>query len=341
MRKRTILKAVMLLVVTGAWTLPAAAADLKIATVLPENTQWMKDMRRGAAEIQERTDGRVTFRFYAGGVQGSADKVLRKIKIGQLHGGAFTPTDLQQVYPDLNVYGLPFLFESNDEVDYVRERVDPLLTEGLEEAGFASFGFAGGGFAMVMSNMPVRSHADLRGRKVWVPEGDLISYQTMEALSLAPVTLPITDVLTGLQTGLIDIVAMSPAGALVLQWHTRVDYLTRMPILYSMGLLAIDRRAFDRIDAADREIVHEVMARVYRRWDVENRNDAEEALEALIASGVEPVDPAPGEQARLQAITNETNRAMAEEGLLSRDLLETVLHHIDEYRNGGETVAAE
>ena len=186
----------------------AVAAEFKIATVLPENTSWMKEMRAAAADIRERTDGRVTFKFYSGGVQGSPDKVLRKIKIGQLHGGAFTPTDLQQVYADLNIYGLPFLFESEAEVNYVRERVDPALIRGLEEAGFVSFGFAGGGFARVMSNVPVRNHDDLKGRKVWVPEGDLISYESMQALDLSPVTLPLTDVLTGLQTGLIDIVTI-------------------------------------------------------------------------------------------------------------------------------------
>src|SRR5690606_33099702 len=200
----------------------AGAADLKIATVLPENTQWMKDMRAGAAEIRERTDGRVNFKFYSGGVQGNPQTVLRKIKIGQLHGGAFTPTDLQGVYADLNIYGLPFLFESVEEADYVREAIDPKLAAGLEKAGFVSFGFATAGFARIMSNVPIRSHEDLRGRKVWVPEGDLISYQAMQALDLSPVTLPVTDVLTGLQTGLIDIVAMPPAAALVLQWHTRV-----------------------------------------------------------------------------------------------------------------------
>jgi TRAP-type transport system periplasmic protein len=322
----------------------AGAVDLKIATVLPENTQWMRDMREGGKELAERTDGRVNFRFYSGGVQGSADKVLRKIKIGQLHGGAFTPTDLQQVYPDLNIYGLPFLFESADEVDYVRERVDPKLTSGLEDAGFVSFGFAGGGFALVMSNVPVSSHDDLRGRKVWVPEGDLISYETMQALQLSPVTLPITDVLTGLQTGLIDIVAMPPAGALVLQWHTRVRYVTRMPILYSMGLLAIEARAFNRLEPADRELVREVMSGIYREWDIENREDAERAMQALVDSGVEPVEPEPGEQEKLQTLMERTNRAMADEGMFSAELLEEVLGHIRTYRSdagGSEAVAAQ
>lgn len=285
------------------------AADLKIATVLPENTQWMRDMREGAAEISERTGGRVSFKFYSGGVQGNPGTVLRKIRIGQLHGGAFTPTDLQQVYPDLNIYGLPFLFESAEEASYVRRAIDPKLAAGLEEAGYVSFGFASGGFAMIMSNVPVRSHGDLRGRKVWVPEGDLISYEAMNALDLSPVTLPITDVLTGLQTGLLDIVAMPPAGALVLQWHTKVQYVTRMPIVYSMGLLAIDRRAFDRVEPGDREIVREVMSALYARWDVENEREAEDALQALINSGIEPVEPAPGELERLQAVMRETNDA--------------------------------
>ncbi len=311
----------------------AQAVELKIATVLPENTKWMRDMRAGAAEIKQRTDGRVTFRFYSGGVQGSPNTVLRKIKIRQLHGGAFTPMDLQQVYANLNIYGLPFLFESAEEADYVREVVDPKLAAGLEEAGFVSFGFASAGFARIMSNVPIRSHGDLRGRKVWVPEGDLISYEAMKALDLSPVTLPVTDVLTGLQTGLLDIVAMPPAGALVLQWHTRVNYVTLMPIVYSMGLLAIDSRAFGRIAEADRAVVREVMTALYSRWDVENRQDAEKALQALINAGVEPVEPAPGELERLQAIMAETNLSLARNGFISLALLQEIQGLIGQYRD--------
>lgn len=313
------------------------AATLKIATVLPENTQWMKDMRKGAAEIGERTDGRVNLKFYSGGIQGSPGKVLRKIKIGQLHGGAFTPTDLQQVYPDLNIYGLPFLFESQDEVDYVRERIDPQLEEGLDKAGFVSFGFAGGGFAVVMSNVPVRGHEDLKGRKVWVPEGDLLSYEAMKALQLSPVTLPITDVLTGLQTGLIDIVAMSPAGALVLQWHTKVEYLTRMPVLYSMGLLAIDKKAFKRLDEADQDVMQDVMGRIYAEWDAAARQDAVNALQALIDSGIKVVEPAPGEQRKLQNVMQKQNLELARRGMISQGLLEEVMQHINAYRRDADS----
>jgi len=220
----------------------AAAVDLKLATLAPERSGWVKDMRKGAKEIKELTDGRVNIKLYVGGTQGDSEQVLRAIRTKRLHGGMFTPTDLQDRYADLNIYGLPFLFESAAEVDYVREQLDDTLLQGLEEAGFISFGFTNGGFAYLMSNEPVRGLDDLKGKRVWVPEGDRISYAAMAALELSPVTLPITDVMTGLQTGLIDIIAFPPTGTLALQWHTKVKYVTEMPILFSMGLMAIDAK---------------------------------------------------------------------------------------------------
>jgi len=311
---------------------PAAAVDLKIATIAPEGSTWMTDMRSAAAEIAERTDGRVNIKLYGGGVMGDDKKVLRKIRIGQLHGGVFTANSMEQYYPDLNIYGLPLLFETEEEVEYIRERIDPKLKAGLEEAGFVSFGFSGGGFARFLSNTPVRSVADLEGKKVWVPEGDQISYRAMEALDLSPVTLPVTDVLTGLQTGLIDIVASPPVAVLVLQWHTKVNYLTELPLLYTMGYLAIDKRAFSRLSEADQAIVDEVMTRVYRNFDRINRADNQEALAALGNTGVDFVDPVEGAIDRWREPVMAANRSLAEEGYLSPELLEEVLALVAEYR---------
>jgi TRAP-type transport system periplasmic protein len=136
---------------------------------------------------------------------------------------------------------------------------------------------------------------------------------------------------------------MSPAGALVLQWHTKVEYLTKLPILYSMGLLAIDGRAFKRIDEADQAVVRDVMSRIYAEWDAENQQDADKALQALIKSGIEAVEPAPGEQEKLQGLMQRQNQIMADKGLFSEALLEEVLAHINTYRSefdSDESVAA-
>lgn len=311
----------------------AAAVDLKLATLAPERSGWVQDMRKGAKEIKERTDGRVNVKLYVGGSQGNSEQVLRAIRTKRLHGGAFTPTDLQDRYADVNIYGLPFLFESAAEVDYVREQLDDTLLQGLEEAGFISFGFTNGGFAYLMSNEPVRGLDDLKGKRVWVPEGDTISYAAMDALELAPVTLPITDVMTGLQTGLIDIIAFPPSGALALQWHTKVKYVTEMPILFSMGLMAIDAKAFGRLPAQDQRIVRDVMGAMYaefsRREPEENRN----AKEALLNSGVQSVMPDEGEVEKIRKVMEKTNRELGAKGMFSLELYDEMVRHIEDYRN--------
>ena len=268
---------------------PASAVDIKIASVAPDGSRWMQQMRAGAEEVSSRTGGRVTIKFYPGGVMGNDAQVLRKIRIGQLQGGAFTAGGLGERYGALNLYGIPLLFRSLDEIDAVRSALDPELATGLEQAGFVTFGFIEGGFANLLSNEPISSVEDMRRKKVWVPEGDPVSFMAMEALGLSPAVLPVTDVLTGLQTGLIDIAFASPVAALVLQWHTKVKYITELPISYSMGIFAIEKGAYAALTADDQKIVREVMSRYIVGLDREARDDNRRAAEVLASSGLQSV----------------------------------------------------
>ncbi len=315
------------------FSLPLHAATLKIATVTPEGSQWMKDMRASAKEIKELTDGRVQIKYYGGGVMGNDQKVLSRIRIGSLQGGAFTPTALAGQYSDLNLYGLPMVFDSEEEAAYVRSRLDATLSQGLEKAGYVNFGFAAGGFAVLMSNTPIDSLDDLKGKKVWVPEGDDISRRAMEALSLSPVTLPLTDVLTGLQTGLIDIVAMSPIGALVLQWHTKVKYITELPLVYTFGFMAVDKRAFGKLSADDQAIVREVMSRTYENFDRTNLVDNRGARDALLNTGIETVQVAQEEYEKVRAALMKLNKDMADQGHVDKALFDEMFAYISEYRS--------
>jgi TRAP-type C4-dicarboxylate transport system substrate-binding protein len=267
----------------------ANAADIKIATVAPDGSHWMQQMRKGAAEIQQRTAGRVIIKFYPGGVMGNDAQVLRKIRIGQLQGGALTAGALGERYAPLNLYGIPLLFRSLDEVDAVRSRLDPIMQKGLEEAGFVSFGFTEGGFANLLSNEPIHGVDDMRRKKVWVPDGDEISFLAMQNLGLSPVVLPVTDVLTGLQTGLIDIAFASPVAALVLQWQTKTKYITELPLSYSMGIFAIERDAYSKLTADDQQVIRDVMSKTMGQLDHEARDDNEHARAVLHQAGLQPV----------------------------------------------------
>jgi len=311
---------------------PAWATVLKIATALPEGSSWMKVMRAGSKEIKERTQGRVMIKFYGGGVMGNDKSVLRKVRVGQLHGGAFTAGGLSTVYPELKLYSLPFLFRNREEVVKVREKLDPLIKKGLYDKGFVSFGFAGGGFANLMSSTLVRGVSDVQGRKVWVPEGDAVSYAVMEAMALSPVTLNMIDVMTGLQTGLLDIVAATPTAALAFQWHTRIKYVADTPLVYVVGTMAIDRRAYKKISSEDQAVIEEVMGRIYEGFDRQGVTDDQAAIDALKKQGIEfiHVDPADVEQWRKTALSVE--RELAREGVYSEKMFELLVECLVECR---------
>ena len=312
-----------------------AATTFKIASIAPDGTSWMREMRAGAEEIKNRTNGRVEFRFYPGGIMGNDNSVLRKMRVGQLHGGALTGGGLAMIYPEAQVYTIPFIFRDYAEVDYARKAMDPVLLAGMKERGYVSFGISEGGFAYLMSNSPVGGIDELKGLKVWVPEGDEISRAAFEASGISPISLPLTDVLTALQTGLIDTVASSAMGAIALQWHTRVKHLTFSPLMYLYGSMVVSAKQFEQLNGADQKIVHEVMGGVFERLNQLNRNDNQSALAALRQQGISFVTPSDTETQRWRASLDRAMSQLLQQGLFDPAILEQLRGHLQEFRRRG------
>ena len=317
----------------GGYGAALPAATLKFATLAPAGTTWMKEMKAGAGQIEQRTGGRVKIKFYPGGVMGNDQSVHRKIRVGQLHGGAFTPGGLAAVDTGIQSLGLPMLFRSLEEVDYVRARIDSVLERTMEENGFVILGISEGGFARILSKQPLRDMESIRATKVWVPEGDRIGQTVFSALGITPISLPIADVFTGLQTGLIETVAVNPTSAIAFQWHTSTAYMTDVPITYIIGVLAVERKAFGKLAAADQQVVREEMGKVFERLDEINRADNEEALTALENQGIGFVAPEPGEVEEWRAVSEKAVDEMIREGIVSGEIVGQVRGHLRNFRN--------
>jgi TRAP-type C4-dicarboxylate transport system substrate-binding protein len=338
----TLLRIKLMLVTLVLVVAPLSAVDamtLKIATISPDGTAWMIKMRAGAAEVKQRTNGRVQFKFYPGGIMGNDQSVLRKVHVGQLHGGAVASGSLAEVYPDSQIYGFPLLFRSLEEVDHVRRRFDPLIVKGLEEHGFVSFGLAEGGFAYIMCQRRLESVRDLKSSKVWIPSGDVISQTVFQVAGVSPIPLPVSDVLTSLQTGLIDTITTPPIVTIALQWHTRVKYLTDAPLSYVSALLIIDRKAFKQLTTDDQAVVREVMGRVFREIDAGNRRDNINAKEALRKQGIVFVTPDPAQLAEWQRIADTARAQLVAHGVYSKDILRALQNHLDAYRKSPTAAA--
>ncbi len=308
------------------------AATFKVATLSPDGSFWMKTMRAAGKEVAVATDDRVKFKWYPGGVMGDDKAVLRKMRVGQLQGAALPMGELLSFYPDSQAYGIPFLFRSYEEVDYVRSQLDASLIEGFAEGGMEVLGIAEGGFGYFLATEPVRVPEDLRQQKVWVPQNDVVSARLAQSIGVTPIPLTLPDVLPGLQTGLINTVAVSPIGAIALQWHTRVDYVTDIPLMYFCGVMTLTGKSFNKLSAQDQTIVREVFGKAFKHIEERNRIDNVSAFDALLNQGVESVVLNDAEKNIWLGMQQPAERMMQTEGQLSTAALERIKALVRDFR---------
>lgn len=302
----------------------ADAASLKIATLAPEGSSWMREMRAAGDAVKAGTEGRVDLKFFPGGVMGNSETVLRKIKLGQLNGGAFAATELTTANPDVAVYGLPFTFANLDEVRRIRQALDPKVKAGFERSGLVAAAITGGGFIYLMSSKPIATQEQVRATKVWVPEGDMIGRIAFEEVGATPVQLALGDVYTSLQTGLVETVGNTTTGAIAFQWATKLKMMVDLPVSYTVGILVLDKKALDKVSADDRATVISSIEAAFARLEVSNAADDVATRETLRNEGIEIVAPTEGEAQAWRDVGRRTVDRMQKEGLISADILATL-----------------
>lgn len=310
------------------------AATIKIATVAPDGTAWMREMRAAGDAIKHKTEGRVEIKYYPGGVMGDSATVLRKIKIGQLQGGAFTGSEASMIAKDAQIYSLPFVFRSEAEIDGMRAKLDPLLQQQFAAQGYKLLGVTGGGFAYLMSTRDIKGAGDLAAAKVWVPQGDTIAEMAFKASGVTPIPLPLADVYTGLQTGLVDTAANTPAGAIAFQWHTKLKYMVDLPLTWVVGELVVTNKAFEALAEADRKAVEDEFAAGFARLEAINRSDNASARKALEQQGITITTPDPASRAKYDAIGKDVLGQLVAQGAISAPMLEAFKQALAGIRGG-------
>ncbi len=228
----------------------------KVATLAPAGSVWVEQFQKFSDQILKETDGEVGFRIYPGGVMGDDQAMLRKMRVGQLHGGGFTMTGISLKVPDFRVMGIPFLLESYEEVDFVRKGLMPEFQKQFREKGLEFVAMTEVGFIYAMSTKPVNNYAMFKATKNWSPTGDPISEAFMKSLDITPTSLTIPDVLSSLQSGLIETVYNSYYGSIIMQWFTKAHYIVDFPYGYAYGVFAVSSKKFNKLPKAHKEAVH-------------------------------------------------------------------------------------
>ncbi|MBI5595323.1 MAG: TRAP transporter substrate-binding protein DctP [Elusimicrobia bacterium] len=310
---------------------PGRAATIKFATLAPDGTDAMNTMEAIDKEVREKTGGSLKFKFYSGGRQGDEKDMVRKIRVGQLQAGGFTGVGLGEVAPLVRVVDAPWLYRDLAEIDHIYATFDADFRKAFEDSGYILLGWTEVGFIYVFSRNPVAGPEDMKKIKIWVWEGDPIAEAAYAALGVHPIPLSITDVMTSLQTGLIDAVYNSPLYAIALQWHEKTRYIHAQPVANASGAVLISKKAFDALTAQERAVLVEVSGRRLKELNGRIRQGNVAALEQLKKQGLTLVPASPAAvKAYVQAGT-QARRALAGR-LYPAALLDRVEKSLTAYR---------
>ena len=324
----------LLLTFAAATSFAAETKVLKFATIAPDGSSWMKTMTALNEELQQKTNGAVKFKFYAGGVSGDEKDVVKKVRIGQLHAAGFTGVGLGEIAPEVRILDAPWLFKSDKEVDYIYKTFAKQLSDAIEKAGYVLLGWTELGPVHVFTQAPLKEPEDMKNQKMWVWEGDPIAQAAYQALDVSPIPLSIVDVMSSLQTGLINGVYGPPMGVVALQWFQRAKYIYPVPMARSAGAILLSKKAFDDLSPENQKILLEVAGRHLKKLNEQSRQENVDALKSLQKQGL-TITPAPSAatMARLDELGKKARRGLAGK-LYSEKLLDAVEKSLAELRGG-------
>jgi len=308
---------------------------IKFATLAPAGTTWVDLLHEWADEVRKESKGRLLFRIYPGGVQGDEPDVLKKIRFGQLQGGAFTGYGIGQIYSPTRVLELPFLFNDIEEIDYVRNQYMPDIEQGYRDNGYELLGWMEVGFVYFFSKQPIVSLDDLKDRRIWNWQGDPMGKAFFDASGLSPVPLSIIDVYTSLSTGLIDTVYAPPLGAIAMQWFTKTKYITDVPMANGIGSLVVSRRFYQDLPQDLQKILKRTGEATGEKLIAATRKDNLEALEVLQQRGMQIVEGAEDlETGEVENIRVRAGENLMANGYLPKAVIDKVNNWLADYRAG-------
>ncbi|MBW1766954.1 MAG: TRAP transporter substrate-binding protein DctP [Deltaproteobacteria bacterium] len=267
---------------------------IKFATLAPEGSAWMKQMRRLDKLLREKSEGQLGFRLYAGGIAGDELDILRKIRIGQIHCAAFSGVGIGQILPMVRILDLPFLFRNYQEIDLVHRELRSFFSEHFRKKNFELLAWTEVGNVHLFSKKPIRKVENLSRLKIWTWSGDPISKETFSLLGTNPIPLSVIDVTTALNTGMIDTVYAPPLGALALQWHLYLKYMTSLPLAHATGAVLISRSFFEKIPSNLSKILRDEFEQAMADLTSYLREQTEESVRLIQESGLELI-PMPTE----------------------------------------------
>ena len=249
-RRATRTASIFLLVLIWAAFAPLEAkTTLRLGTIVPKGSAWHDTLLYLRQEWRRISDGEVDLRIYAGGVLGDETEMVRQVRAGRIQAVALSANGLSRIDGGVAALQIPLMFDSYEELDYVRDRITPKLEQRIESQGIKHkvLFWTDAGWVHFFTKKPARTLDDIRRMRLFTSAGDAETEKLWKSFRFNVVPLSATDMLTSLQTGMIDAFDVPPLFALFNRSYTQAPNMLDLKLAPLIGGVVVSKRAWDRV----------------------------------------------------------------------------------------------
>lgn len=315
-----------------ALTTAQAAPRLKLGTLVPVGTSYHKSLMTMAEAWRKDSGGTVQLNVYAGGKLGGEAEMVGLMKLDSLQAALLTAVGLSEIEPGVSgLQNIPMGFNSLDEVDYVGEKLRPLLEERMAKKGFVVLFWTDAGWVRFFSNKPVTHPADLKKLKLFTWSGTPASVEIYKAAGFDAVPLETADIVPSLQTGLIDAVPAPPFFAMASQIDERAPYMVEVNWAPIVGALVVRKETWEKIPAAVRAKLRADATTAGQEIKAAGRREMDESVAAMEKRGLKVTKIPPAVEAEWRQAA-EAVYPKIRGSIVPEDIFDQAMKFIAEYR---------
>jgi TRAP-type transport system periplasmic protein len=275
---------------------PAGKTVLRVATLAPKGSSWMRVFDAWNNSLKQRTGGRLELHFYAGGAAGDERDAVRKMRAGQIDAAAVTTMGLGQIVRSSLVLQAPGVCHSYARIDAVRSKLAAEFEGQFDAAGFKLLGWGDAGEGRVFSNRPVLTPQDMQQTRMWSWRDDPTWQSVLEAAGVNGVALGLPEVYPALRTNRIDAFPGTSIAAVAFQWYTKATHVTREPRAIVVGATVIKKEKVEALAPDLKQALLETSEAAHRALAKAIRQDDQKAFDAILKRGVQAVSLAKHEK---------------------------------------------
>jgi TRAP-type C4-dicarboxylate transport system substrate-binding protein len=304
---------------------------IRMATLVPDGSSWFQILKETGDRWKQASGGRVTVRLFPGGVAGDDPDVVRKMRLGTLNAGVMTSVGVAEVDKSVYAMGIPLMYDSYDEVDWVHEKMRPKLEASLEAKGFVALNWVDGGWVRFFAKKPVAVPDDLRALKLFSWAGDAQQVELWRSVGFNPVPLPATELSTALQTGLVEALGSPPQVAVISQFFNHATNMTSLRWQLLQGATLVAKSSWDKVPADLRPQLLQITREAGVKLQREIRDAEQRDVEAMQKRGLTVVPVSAAQRAQWQKLT-ESLYPKIRGAIVPAEAFDEAMRYRDEYR---------